>query len=520
MGKLLEQWLAENSQTLARLQPGGGMPPPEMGFPPPGAEVSPAFGGEGQPQMPVAAPVSVQGPPPPAMAAFQPTPYQAPPLMQPTAFPEEEGGGALGTGVMDMIDAMRGEEEPMGPPIPGSPEDIASRMPPQGEPPPLPPGATGEPPPGAFEPPPPGEAGPYLEEPPAEPAEGAALDLDQYTPEGHRSAFKEGEIKTAQDAFAAAPEEVDKAIDAMEKSTGVPVAQSYEMITGNPPPAQMKKRKIGEFLFEFGLNLLAQPPGMAGAQEVGVAMQQTIGGRRARAERREVTARQRQIEEREYGLELRKLGLKEREIEALESGARGGSYADFTGQDGYLYTYDRRNNQARRVVGPDGKPIKAREKTTGTTAESVQRYNATIDAWKRRAEILGIEYSGQYELDALAAAERRLIGTRPSEMTDEQRRAAAMEEANSIKKTPEYLYGTPEERQEMLEEARSNAYNYLKYGETGEPARAPAGGTPDASRLQSGAATPVTDEAGNVTYWTLDANGEPRQVSPEEMAGR
>ncbi len=560
MGKLLEQWLAENSQALARLQPGGGMPgvgaPPPPAFPgqiAPGMmpEQPPAFPGAG----PTAAPVEIGQPPPTEMgefAPFQPQPMQAP------AFPEEAAGGdaALGSAVMEFIDMVRGEEEPQGPPIPGSPEEQAMHMPPQGAPPALPPGATGQPPPGAFAELPPEQQGPVLPpgtegiqpggelaqpmpggptppgaaegmaQPvpggPTEPgaAEGMAQPLDSYTAEGQKSAFKEGEIESAEDALKAAPEAVDKSMDVMEQQTGVPVEETYEKLTGSPPPANMKRRAIGEFLFEFGLNLLAAPPGGSDVGDLGRGLQQTIAGRQGRAQRQQTQARTQQIEERDYQIELRKLGLKEREIEAMESGARGGSYADFTGEDGYLYTYDRRTHVANRVVGPDGKPIKSQDKGTGTTGESVQRYNATIDAWKQRAQILGIEYGGEYELDALTAAENRLIGTRPQEMTDEQRRTAAMEEANSVTKTTEYLYATPEERRAMVEEARRDAYNYLKYGDQMEPVAAPAGGAPEASRLQSGAATPVTDEAGNVTYWTLGTDGQPRQVSDEEMSGQ
>jgi len=563
MGKLLEQWLAENSQTLARLQPGGGMPP---GGAPPGAfpedMVNPAFGGEGGGGGPVAAPVEIGQPPPMAQGAFPQ--FQPAPMMQPQyAFEDEGGGGAPGSAIMDAIEAMRqGEEEPqMGPPIPGSPEDIASHGPPQGPGAPLPPGATGMPPPEAFIEPPPGQQGPFLppgtegiqpggemaqqmpfipgEGPPPSPEElaqpmpdiqqpgqepptreEAMQPMESYSREGERSAFKEGEITTAQDAFDAAPEEVDKAIDSLEQTTNIPIEQQYQNITGNPPPSNMKRRKIGEFLFEFGLNLIAQPPGMAGIQEVGVSMQQTIAGRRGRAQRRQATERQTVLEEREHQIELRKLGLREREIEAMETGARGGSYADFTGEDGYMYSYDRRTGQATQVVGVDGNPIKARPGATGTVSESVQRYNATIDAWKRRAQIRGIEYGGEYELAALRAAENRLIGNRPSEMTDEERRRIAMEEANAITDTTEYLYASAEERRQMVEDERRDAYNYLKYGDEMAPATAPAGGTPDASRLQAGAATPVTDENGNVTYWTLDTNGQPRQVNDDEMSGQ
>jgi hypothetical protein len=422
--------------------------------------------------------------------------------------------------MMDMIEGMRGQEEPQGPPMPGSPEEMAMQMPPQGAPPPLPPGATGQPPPGAFEELAPEEQGPTLPLPPGtEGIQPGGEQAGRGLREGQESAFKEGEITSAEDALKAAPEAVDKSIKVMERQTGVPVEETYEKVTGSPPPANMKRRAIGEFLFEFGLNLLAAPPGGSDVGDLGRGLQQTIAGRQGRAQRRETQVRTREIEEREYGLELKKLGLKEREIEAMESGARGGSYADFTGEDGYLYTYDRRTHQANRVVGPDGNPIKSQDKGTGTTGESVQRYNATIDAWKQRAQILGIEYGGEYELDALTAAENRLIGTRPQEMTDEQRRTAAMEEANSVTKTTEYLYATPDERRAMVEEARRDAYSYLKYGDQMDPAVAPAGGAPEASRLQSGAATPVTDEAGNVTYWTLGTDGQPRQVSDEEMQG-
>lgn len=488
MGRLLDQWMQENSATLARLQPGGGMPP--MGAAPPPAfgegagyppGPQPAFPGSGMP--PQAGPVAV-GPGPgiaqvQAPGAFQPGPMAPPPQLAFEQGGGGEGGVPLGSAVMG---AFGGE--------PGSEAAAAAGAGQE----PAPVGPNGQP---VIQ----GES----EEVPA-------------TEDGEIRMPAEGESFSAQDAMSQTPEAVDKAVDMLEEQTGVPVEQHYEMVTGNPPPANTKRRQIGEFLFEFGLNLLARPAGGDDFSDVGTALQQTMGARIGRQQQAEATRKDDEQVAHERRMDLEELGLKTREIEALESGARGGSYADFTGQDGNLYTYDRRNGRATPVIGPDGNPIKARAQGGGSAAESVQRFNAVMTNRQRMAEIAGIPFEGPVEMEARMQAEEAMRGIRPSAEDDARTRQQALTDATRLlTASTEYSFMSPEEQATAREEMARSFFNYTKYGDFEGNVEAAAGEPPDASRLTQGMATPVTDEQGNTEYWTLGTNGQPRKVSAEEL---
>ena len=120
MGRLLEQWMAENTAALQRLQPGGGMMPvgaaPEPAFPagtgamlpPP----SPAFP-TGAGVAPQAGPVQVMQTPGAevgAFAPFQPSPMDLPAM--PAAEAAVAGGPGPGGAVMDALEERRaGREE-------------------------------------------------------------------------------------------------------------------------------------------------------------------------------------------------------------------------------------------------------------------------------------------------------------------------------------------------------------------------------------------------------------------------
>ena len=144
----------------------------------------------------MAAPVNVQGTPGAAVGEFGQ--FQAPPMQQPAFEEEPTGGGGpgIGSAVMEAIEAKRAGEE-------GAPAA-------------------------------------------AEPVEEA--------PDGEEKEIElpaEGEGLSAESVMQQSPEAVDKAVDMLEEQTGQEVEQLYEQQTGNPPPADMRKREVGAFLLDI-----------------------------------------------------------------------------------------------------------------------------------------------------------------------------------------------------------------------------------------------------------------------------
>ncbi len=456
MGALLDQWMADNSAALARLQPGGGAGP-MVGGPPP-----PAFPGAGQGAMapppptafqggqgPVAAPVDVQGTPGAEVGQFGP--YQAPPMQQP-AFEEQAAGGGggpgLGSTVMDAIEAKRD-------------------------------GAVGA------------EEG-------APPVEGAAAEG-----EADIELPAEGEGLSAEQVFQQSPEAVDKAVDVLEEQTGKPVEQLYEQQTGNPPPANMKRREMGNFLLEFGLNLLAQPGGMSPAQEFGQAAQQTIRGRTERRTTATAVEREERQAQHERNMELKEFGLKRREIESIEAG----QIERFVTNDGRMMQWDPIAGTATAVLGAEGEPITGVEgRGTGTQAEFV--FTTVIENQRKIAELNDLEFTPEMEIVARRQAEAAMRNIRPEGEFDEAAaRVRARDAATELLKVNEdFKAATGEEQEAMIARSLEMNLNWEKYGvyqfET------PSGPDPDPARIPEGSAVPITDgNTGEQSYWIRDGDG-------------
>ena len=97
---------------------------------------------------------------------------------------------------------------------------------------------------------------------------------------------KKGEMQSFGDMYKDAdPGQIKKAIDVLEQTTGQSVEQLYEKQTGNPPPRNTKREKIGEFLLEFGLNLMSSPAGEDSVSNVGRSLRAALAtGRRREAQ--------------------------------------------------------------------------------------------------------------------------------------------------------------------------------------------------------------------------------------------
>jgi hypothetical protein len=412
----------------------------------------------------MAAPVNVQDAPGAEVGQFGP--YQAPPMAQPAFEAEPTGGGGPGVGgaVMEAIEARRGA----------------------------------------------GEEG---AEPGAMPAEAKPVEEGDVTDEGEIELPAEGEGLSAEHVMQSSPEAVDKAVEMLEEQTGAEVEELYERQTGSPPPANMRKREIGNFLLEFGLNLLAGPGGMSPAEEFGQAAQQTIAGRRGRREAATSAEREERQAQHERNMELKEFGLKRREIESVEAGR----IERFVTNDGRMMQWDPTAGTATAVLGAEGEPITGVEgRGTGTQAEFV--FSTVIENQRKIAELNDIEFTPAMEIEARRQAERAMRNIRPEGEFDEvaARRRASTAASDFLGESEDFKAATQEEQQVMIAEALEMNYNWEKYGVYQQ--EAPSGPDPDRSQIPEGSAVPVTDESGETAYWIRQDDGVRKLTLVEQRA--
>ena len=330
------------------------------------------------------------------------------------------------------------------------------------------------------------------------------------------------------------PKKIDEAIKVMEQTSGKSVEELYQQQTGRPPPKGESKRKVGEFLFEFGLSLMSAPAGTSDVEAVGGAAQATIGARREReavAEekriRQEAAAEESRIrqddrriaaEERKLGrvdkafdreVKLEQLELQRKKVQADLDRPIAGRFDNYIGDDGFMYTYNEATGEGRRVM-VNGRPVKPDPKQNTTRQQRFDtevRYNMYMDVHGKDAEgepLEGADLRTTQE-GALKFANRQKEYTK-----DEARRDAVKMATNVLSKVPDFVMAMPDEQKVMLEEKVDEYTELLMYG------GGPGQGEPDASRLSEGTATPVTNESGVMEYWTL-RDGQPVKVSENEL---
>jgi hypothetical protein len=321
------------------------------------------------------------------------------------------------------------------------------------------------------------------------------------------------------------PKQIDAAIKVMEESSGKSIEELYTEQSGAPPPKGMAKRKLGQALFEFGLNLMAAPAGLSDVETIGRAGQATVAGRRQREEKAE--AKQVAADERRALAEERRLGridkrfdraavLKRLEIEqqrlqhALDKPI--GPFKDYIGEDGYLYSRDQATNEARQVIH-NGKPFKPDPKWMKTTDRKLEwelkknGYEAVHGVDSQGKPLTGAALR-KVKSDALAYASE---GKQLEE--GEAREKAHERAAEGLKEDDAYFSATPDEQRRMLSE-RTNAIADFYMLRTD----ALMGNKPDPSRLTEGVATPLKDpDTGVMEYWTLDPEGNVKQVQPGQI---
>ena len=481
MGEQLQKWIDANSATLQALAgPGQGIPPSAMpGAAPPQA---PAF-------PPGDSVRGVEGPFPPEAFAAQPATaggFPAPQAPQGSVrgaegpFPPEAFGPAADPQAPQA--SVRGVEGPFPPEAFGAPQaapvDVAGPQP-------------GQAPPAAA--------------PKPKPKDGA-MGFDQV-------------MKDAD------PKQIDDAIKVMEEASGKSIEELYTEQSGAPPPKGMGKRKLGQALFEFGLNLMAAPAGLSDVETIGRAGQATIAGRRQREEKEE--AKQVAADERRALAEERRMGrmdkqfdrsavLKRLEIEQqrlqhlLDKPI--GPFKDYIGEDGYLYSRDQATNEARQVLHK-GKPFKPNEafmKSAEKRLEWEIKYNGYLSVHGSDSQGRPITGAAMRKIqdDALGYAN----STR--QMDETQARMKAHDKAAELlKEDDDYFDATPEEKRRMLDQrTRDIADFYMLRTDT------MTGNKPDPSKLTEGVATPLKDpDTGVMEYWTLDAEGKAKQVQPGQI---
>jgi hypothetical protein len=318
------------------------------------------------------------------------------------------------------------------------------------------------------------------------------------------------------------PKQIDDAINVMETASGKSIEELYTAQTGAPPPKGMGKRKLGQALFEFGLNLMSAPAGLSDVETIGRAGQATIAGRRQREEREEqkaVAAEDRRIaaQERAQGrldkkfdraATLERLTMERQRTQAALDKPIG-EFNSYVGPGGYMYEYNPETQEGRQVI-VNGKPMHVDDqnlKTNQQRFDTEVRYNMYMGVYGKSAE--GVVLTGvalnDAKKDALKYANRQKAYTRAEANT------ASINGATKLfANDTNYGLATPDEQRVMFKTKVSELTEMYMAGHGNDQ------GAPDAGRLSEGVATPVTNEAGITEYWTLK-NGEPAKVPESQL---
>jgi hypothetical protein len=309
---------------------------------------------------------------------------------------------------------------------------------------------------------------------------------------------------------------MEKAIEVMEQTSGKSAEELYAQQTGAPPPKGMGKKKIGQALFEFGLNLMSAPAGLSDAESIGRAGQATIAGRRQREEREEakrVAAHERALGrldrkfDRANTLERLKM---ERQRTAAALDQPIGEFTNYVGDDGYMYEYNSETQEGRQIK-VNGKPMKASDQAIAGKQQRFDtevRFNMYMGVYGQDAE--GVPLTGaalnNAKKEALKFANRQKPYTRA-----EANREAVSGATDLFKNDSNYALATEEEQRAMFKaKVGELTQMYMAGYNNGD-------GEPDVSRLSEGVATPVTNDSGITEYWTL-RNGQAVKVPESQLA--
>ena len=318
------------------------------------------------------------------------------------------------------------------------------------------------------------------------------------------------------------PKQIDDAIEVMETASGKSVEELYTEQTGAPPPEGMGKRKLGQALFEFGLNLMSAPAGMSDVETIGRAGQATIAGRRQREEREEqkaIAAEDRRVaaQERAVGrldkkfdrsVTLERLQLERQRVQqSLDKPV--GEFDTYVGEDGYWYRYNADTDKGNRVM-INGKPFKANAAAVAGKQQRFDtevRYNMFMGVHGVNPD--GTQKSGKDLQDAKSKALDYANRVKPYTRGEANRDAIKLAVPELLKDF-DYTSAEPDEKADMKRNLIGEYTTMLMAGYGSED------GAPDPSRLVEGIATAITNEAGITEYWMLKG-GEPTKVSESQL---
>ncbi len=321
------------------------------------------------------------------------------------------------------------------------------------------------------------------------------------------------------------PKQIDEAIKVMEQSSGKSIEELYTEQSGAPPPKGMAKRKLGQALFEFGLNLMAAPAGLSDVETIGRAGQATVAGRRQReekAEAKQVAADERRAlaEERRMGridkrfdraAVLKRLEIQQQRLQA-ELNRPIGPFKDYLGEDGYLYSRDSATGEARQVMHK-GKPFKPDAKWMKTTDRKLE--------WELKENgymaVHGVDSQGKpltgAALQKVKADALRYASEGKQMEEGDARKAAREEAAKQLEDDSAFFSASTDERSRMIDELAIPIADFYMLRTDRV-----MGNKPDPSRLTEGVATPIKDpDTGVMEYWTLDPEGNAKQVQPGQI---
>jgi len=318
------------------------------------------------------------------------------------------------------------------------------------------------------------------------------------------------------------PKQIDEAIKVMETASGKSVEELYTAQTGAPPPEGMGKRKLGQALFEFGLNLMAAPAGLSDVETIGRAGQATIAQRTQREEKEEQKALA--AEERRAAAHERAMGRLDRKFDRAATLERLsmerqrtqaaldkpiGEFTNYVGPGGYMYEWNPETQEGRQII-INGKPMKA---TDQAIAGKQQRFDTEV-RFNMYMGVYGKDSDGNPltgEAFSLAQKEALKFANRQKPYTRAEANRSAVDGATSLfKNDSNYALATPEEQRTMFKAkvAELTEMYMAGYGN--------GGGEPDASKLVEGVATAITNDNGITEYWMLK-NGEKVKVNESQL---
>lgn len=205
---------------------------------------------------------------------------------------------------------------------------------------------------------------------------------------------------------------------------------------------------------------------------------------------------------------LERLSLEQQRVQiALDKPV--GTFENYIGEDGYWFTYNAQTDEGRRVM-VNGKPQKAHKDAIANKQRRLDSevrmnmYMAVHSTWPDGTPKTGTDL-WKAKSDGLQYANRVRNYTRAEAVRDATKLAVP-----ELLKDTDYNLADTEERLSMKRRLIAEYADSFMAGNSSD------GAEPDESRLVEGIATAVTNDAGITEYWMLK-NGEKVKVSESQL---